>query len=103
MKQTGSLNRKAIFWHYPDYTSDCPSNCLVDPYSFVRSGDWKLIENLATHELELYNLRHDIGEQHNLATEKPEKRDEMYILLRKWQKQAKVKFPIPNPNFISER
>ena len=33
----------------------------------MRRGDWKLVYRMHTGELELYNLKDDLGERHNLA------------------------------------
>ena len=37
------------------------------PYGAVRAGDFKLIEFFDDSHVELYNLRDDPGEQHDLA------------------------------------
>ncbi|MHC4464748.1 MAG: sulfatase-like hydrolase/transferase, partial [Planctomycetota bacterium] len=39
LKQTGSLNRRAIYWHYPHYHSSS-----IGPCGAVRKDDYKLIE-----------------------------------------------------------
>ncbi len=75
------LRRKALYWHYPHYHG---SGSI--PSSAIRVGDWKLIEFYEEHKVELYNLREDIGEQHDLATERPEEakklRKLLHLLLR---------------------
>ena len=38
----------------------------------VRQGDWKLVRQLPRLELELFNLREDLGETHNLAGQHPQ-------------------------------
>lgn len=38
----------------------------------VRTGDWKAVRFGASGPLELYNLKSDIGEKHNVASENPE-------------------------------
>lgn len=38
----------------------------------VRLGDWKAVRPATNRSIELYNLRDDIGEQHNVAGENPE-------------------------------
>lgn len=37
----------------------------------MRQGDWKLVRQKPKYELELYNLRDDVGETRNLAKEQP--------------------------------
>jgi arylsulfatase A-like enzyme len=67
-KETGTLDRDALFWHYPHY-----GNQGGTPGSSVRMGDWKLIEFFEDNRLELYNLKEDEGEQKDLASREPER------------------------------
>jgi len=74
------------------------------PVSAVRAGDWKLMEFFEDGRLELYHLKEDIGEQVNLAEERPEKRDALYRLLKAWRRA--VKAPVPtqlNPHYNPEK
>ena len=87
---------RAVFWHYPVYHHDVPA-------SAVRKGDWKLIQNLVTGELSLYNLRADISEAMDLSELYPVKKNELKSLLENWQKEVKAEFPKPNPNFDKSR
>ena len=80
----GTLDRKAIYWHYPHY-------CLQHkgyPSGAVRKGDYKLIEFYEDRHLELYNLARDIGEKNNMAEENPEKASELARMLEKWRKEV---------------
>jgi arylsulfatase A-like enzyme len=86
-----SLQRDAIFWHYPHY-----SNCGGCPGCSVRMGDYKLIEFFEDGHLELYNLCDDIGEQRNLADEMPELRDRMLQRLEAWKERVCARIPQPN-------
>ena len=68
----GTLARDTIFCHFPH---DTPASGQ-HPGTSVRRGDWKLIRLYAqnddgTDQLELYNLRDDLGETKNLAAESP--------------------------------
>ena len=70
------------------------------PCSVVRLGDWKLHEYFEDGALELYNLKDDIGERHNLAKAKPVKVKELHNLLVAWRKETGA--PVPrkaNPDF----
>lgn len=49
----------------------------------MREGDWKLLATRDFASLELYNLRRDPGEQHDLAAEEPERRDRMAARLKR--------------------
>jgi len=89
-----TLNRDAIFWHYPHYHGSGWT-----PGAAIRQGNWKLIEFYETEHLELYDLSTDIEEQKNLALEHPEKVASLQKKLHELQvgmgaKQARV-----NPEF----
>lgn len=60
----------------------------IDFLSAVRMGDWKLVYRIKTGALELYNLKEDIGEEHDLAAAEPEitrrLADTLSARLRKW-------------------
>lgn len=43
----------------------------------IRKGDWKLIHNAPFHAIELYNLKDDPREQHDLASARPRIRNEL--------------------------
>ena len=77
--ETPKYDRPIVF-HYPHKWKPY-DNHDIDNLSCVRVGDWKLIYRLATAELELYNLKDDIGEQNNLATQNPEKTAELAKIL----------------------
>ena len=94
LTQNLALSRKAIYWHYPHY-----SNQGGRPGSVIRMGDFKLIEFLETNELELYNLREDIGETKNLVAEMPEKVVEMKAMLHQWRQDVDAEMMDENPIF----
>jgi arylsulfatase A-like enzyme len=86
------LQPRALYWHYPHY-----SNQLGKPAGALRQGDWKLIELYETGNLELYNLRNDIGESKNLAQQMPEKTQELYGMLKSWRASVHAQMPQANP------
>jgi arylsulfatase A-like enzyme len=92
LKKEGKLNRKAIYWHYPHYhgSGNRPSGA-------VRAGDYKLIEWYEDNSVELYNLRDDMGERHDLVKEMPEKAAELRSVLSRWRRQMKAKMPALEP------
>jgi arylsulfatase A len=95
LRQSGTIEREALFWHYPHYWG----RNRVQPYGAVRVGDWKLIELYEDMHVELYNLKDDLSEAHNLAKEKPEKANELRTLLRNWRQCVDAQMPTPNPEF----
>lgn len=88
------LERDCIFWHYPHYSNQ--GGC---PGSSIRMGDYKLIEFFENNSLELYNLKDDIGEKHNLVQEMPDIVKMMYSKLQAWQKEIEAKIPSLNPYY----
>jgi arylsulfatase A-like enzyme len=94
LRGDGRLKRDAIFWHFPHY-----SNMANRPGCSVRMGHYKLIEFFEDGHLELYNLREDIGENHNLAEQEPERRDMMMARLQAWKEQVCARIPRPNPEW----
>ena len=89
-----SLDREAIYWHYPHY-----GNQGGTPGSSLRAGDWKLIAFFEDGRLELYNLRDDPGEHHNLAEREPERVAELRAMLADWREKVQAKMPVRNPNW----
>ncbi len=96
LRQTGTLERDAIYWHYPHYHHSRPAGA-------IREGDWKLIEFFEDGQLELYNLKRDIGEKSNLAQTMPKKAAELQQKLAKWRKSVGAKMPTANPNYDPAR
>jgi arylsulfatase A-like enzyme len=88
------IPERPLCWHYPHY-----SNQGGYPGGAIREGDWKLIENYENGNLELYNLRADIREEHNLAHEQLSKARELHAKLNDWRKRVGAKMPAKNPNY----
>ncbi|MCA9068414.1 MAG: sulfatase-like hydrolase/transferase, partial [Planctomycetaceae bacterium] len=94
LQQTGSLKREAYFTWFPH----------LIPAVSVRQGDWKLIRRFEPHPeypevRELYNLKEDIGETHNLAKQQPEKVKELDGLIDQFVKHTGALYPKPDPAF----
>ncbi len=94
LKGQPSIDREAIYWHYPHY-----SNQGGTPSCAMRAGDWKLIEFFEDGKLELYNLRNDIGEEHDLASQQPDRVRAMHAKLVAWRESVEAKIPQPNPDY----
>lgn len=94
LEGTGSMEREAMFWHYPHY-----GNQGGTPGSSVRCGDYKLIEFFEDGRLELYNLREDVSEERNLADEEPQIAEELKTMLTVWREKVEAKIPETNPDY----
>ena len=91
------LKRSALFWHYPHYHHDRPA-------SSMRERDWKLIEYLdGTGDVELYQIKNDIGETKNLAQEKKGRVADLKQKLKSWRQSVNARMPLPNPSYDPDR
>lgn len=87
----GDLERDALFWHYPNFAFH-RDNRLG---SAIRMGDYKLIEFFDRNEVELYNLRVDLGEKKNLAGVEAGRVQEMRKRLSLWREESSARMPRP--------
>jgi len=84
---------RELFWHYPHYWN----GGKISPYSVAHVCDWKLIRFYETGTEELYNLKDDLSETHNLAPSNPAKCKELGSRLDAWLKQVGAQMPVPKP------
>lgn len=102
------LKREALYWHFPIYLQGV--NPLRDqardplfrtrPGTVMRMGDWKLHEYFEDGTLELYNLKTDLGETNNVASEYPRITRKMLKKMRKWRKEMDAPVPVQkNPKY----
>lgn len=91
-----SLKKRPLYWHYPHY-----GNQGGRPVSIVRLGDWKLIHYWEDNHNELYNLKTDLHEDHNLAKRYPQKTQQMANQLLIWLRSVDAKYPQQDPNYNS--
>jgi hypothetical protein len=100
LNRSGTLNRRAIYWHYPHYHGSS-----IGPCGAVRAGDYKLIEWFDEsicgpgNEFELYNLKSDIGEQVNLVKKMPDKTRELKNMLSSWRSKVNAQILKLNANY----
>ncbi len=92
LMQSGTQGNRVLYWHYPHYGNQGGS-----PGGAIRLGDYKLIEFYEDNRVELYNLRDDLGEQHDLTVERPEKAAELRRMLHAWRHEVGALMPTPNP------
>jgi uncharacterized sulfatase len=92
----GTLNRQAIYFHYPHYHHSRPAGA-------IRARAWKLVEFFDGAPLELYNLEDDIGETRNLAAKMPERAKKLRGMLARWRTSVGARMPTPNPKYDADR
>lgn len=94
LKGSATPVHDAIYWYYPHY-----SNQGGRPAGWMREGDFKLIDFLEDHHVELYNLKDDLSEKHDLSKEQPERVKEMLENLHAWEKDVGAKEMKVNPDW----
>jgi arylsulfatase A-like enzyme len=83
------LPERKFYWHYP---LNSPHFLGGRSAGSIRDGDWKLIEFFDDRTNELYNLKNDIGEEKNLASQNPDKVKMLGKELEKWRKEVNAKY-----------
>ncbi len=89
----GKLARDAIYWHFPGYLGAGADGWRTTPAGAIRVGDYKLLEFFEDGHVELYNLRDDLGQKHDLAKSQPEKSKELHDKLVAWR--TSIDAPMP--------
>jgi arylsulfatase A-like enzyme len=94
LTQSAPLARTSLFWHYPHY-----SNQGGKPCGAIREGDLKLIQFFEDDRLELYNLKDDLGELHNLAPTLSSTAGALRNKLKSWRRALNAQMMDPNPDY----
>jgi len=97
LKGEGSLNRDAIYWHFPHYSN----HGMQSPGGAIRCGDFKLLEYFENYTVQLFNLKEDIGEQNDISKSHPEKTNELRAKLHAWREEVGSTMMKPNPDYVS--
>src|SRR5262249_53485678 len=84
-----------LFWHYPHHQHYQLGGTM--PYGAIRSGDLKLVEFFNDMHVELYDVKNDIGEQHDLANERPKHVEELRTRLHERRRSVAAPMPTPSP------
>ncbi len=107
-----SLGERPIYWHFPAYLESYGNVCYEQrdplfrtrPCSLIRIGDWKLHQYFEDGGIELYNLKDDIGESHDLSVANKAKAAELLAKLKAWQNATSADIPLNmNPAFDAEK
>ena len=93
----GSLPERSLFWHYPHY-----GNQGGEPSAIHLSNGWKLIHYFEDGRNELYHVERDLGEQHDIYNEHPERVAAMLKDLKAWQESVGARMPTKNPKWDAE-
>ncbi len=91
----GNISKRAIYWHWPHYSN----HGAQSPGGAVRYQDYKLLEYYENNTVQLFNLKNDPNEQHDLARAEPAKAGELTAMLHAWRKDVQADMPTPNPDF----
>lgn len=115
LTQHGTIGRKAIYWHRPQYRDDYGQT----PNSTIRMGDYKLIHYYGDYldtrgylpkrkkpygklkvgeKNELFNIKDDPGERYDLSQKYPQKTHVLLDSLKKWLQRTNASVPIKNPD-----
>jgi arylsulfatase A len=100
----GSIDRTALYWHYPHY-----HHLGFKPSGAIRQGQYKLIEWFEEMHLNqpgqisLFDLSLDIGETRDLSAERPELAAEMRRSLHLWRRSIGAQEMFRNPHFDPAR
>ncbi|MFB6231353.1 MAG: sulfatase [Salinibacter sp.] len=89
---------RTLHWHFPHYSWRDQR-----PAGAIRHGRYKLIDYYHCDERELYDLKTDPGERHNLAARQTERTDRLQRRLAHWREQVGAQMPTPNPQHDPEK
>ena len=96
LEKKETWENRTVFW---SKRKERPNRTGDKKAYVVRSGDYKLIDFFGEGKIELYNLKKDPGENHNLADQLPEKKAELQALLDQWKKE----YLVPEKLYIDKK
>ena len=85
---------RALYWHFPHRRA--PSSSVID-------GDWKLIHWIVSGRYELFDLKADPAEEHDLSVQMPERTDHMVQLLEGHLRESGAQHMRINPEWNPDR
>jgi arylsulfatase A len=94
---SAKLQREALYFHYPHYYG------TTTPVGAVREGDWKLLEYFEDNKTELYHLKHDPSEVHDVSKAESDRTSAMLKKLREWRATVGANMPKLNPDFRAKK
>ncbi len=96
LKNPKSKVDRSLYFHYPHYHHSRPSGA-------VRFGKWSAIEFFDTGNLELYDLKTDLGQKKNLARVQPTIAKKAREMLQTWRSKVDAQMPQRNPAYTPRR
>ncbi len=93
----GTIAERPLIWHYPHY-----GNQGGEPSSIIREGDWKLIHYYEDGHEELYNVRTDMSEEHDVSKDNPERVRQLSGRLFHYLDEVGAKYPRKDPQYKEE-
>jgi arylsulfatase A-like enzyme len=90
-------SENALLFHYPHYGL----GPMQKPQSALILKNYKIVKDLETGAVQLFDLEKDLFEKKDLARTMPEKVHELEALLEKRLKQVGAQMPADNPNYDS--
>ncbi len=91
-----NIKDRALYWHFPHYSN----HGMQSPGGAIRYGDYKLLEYFENNTVQLFNLKEDIGEQHDLSSSDPVTTKLLLKMLHQWRESIGAKDMIPNPKYV---
>jgi len=95
--KTFHRSENALLFHYPHYGQGPQQK----PQSALILKNYKIVKDLETGAVQLFDLENDLSEKNDLARQMPEKAREMEALLEKRLKQVGAQMPTENPDYDS--
>jgi arylsulfatase A-like enzyme len=89
---------KSLLFHYPHYGQGPAQK----PQSAVIVGNYKLLRDLETETVQLFDLEKDLSEKNDLAQTMPGKADELEKLLNKRLQEVDAQMPTTNQDYDPE-
>lgn len=92
---TGKLKSRALYWHFPQYSNHGQQS----PGGAIRLGNYKLLEYYENYRVQLFDLKKDPGEQHDLSKEMPRKVKKLKKMLDDWRIDINANMPYSNTKY----
>lgn len=92
-----TISDRPLIWHYPHY-----GNQGGEPSSIIRLGDWKLIHYYEDGHEELYNLKNDLEENFDVASDYTDRVKQMSEKLFVMLDEMGARYPTRDPDWTAE-